>query len=290
MDLSKQVYESDATGWQRGLYDDIKTTLRAPTVNSIWRIQMHHVPEFLRYAWGQIKPVFQTREFAAFSVAYRDTILSSVDESLPRYDPAAVDIAPSAFTELRGQLATFDAVSPRLVVLFKLMHRRLNDRSVGSDAGDTNAGTAPFPDWLDADRGRSPTMLSQEDARDVLPESLEASLGDMVPSIYRVLAQWPSYLERAWADLELLFDGEPYVAAQTEALALADTFLDRLPYTPRVDPEALTAMGFDDETVSEIQDLYDTFIDIGTRVVPRLPVFAATAGAAGEREALTFPS
>jgi len=283
------VYESDATGWQRGLYDDIEATLRAPTVNSIWRVQMHHAPEFLRYAWGQIKPVFQTRAFAAFSVAYRDRLLSAVEESLPRYDPAAVDVSPSAFTELRGQLATFDAVSPRLAVLFKLMHRRLSGRSVGSSAGDASAATAPFPDWLDADRGRSPTMLSQGEARDALPESLEASLGDMVPSIYRVLAQWPSYLDAAWTDLEPVFEGEPFAAAQTDALALADTFLDRLPYTPRVDPDALAQVGFEDETVSELQDLYDTFLDIGTRVVPRLPVFAATVGAAGEREALTFP-
>ncbi|WP_415380237.1 halocarboxylic acid dehydrogenase DehI family protein [Halosimplex sp. TS25] len=289
MDRSKQVYEADASGWQRGLYDDVEATLRAPTVNSIWRIQMHHVPEFLRYAWGQIKPVYQTREFAAFSVAYRDTLLSGVDDGLPRYDPASVDVSPSAFTELRGQLATFDAVSPRLIVLFKLMYRLLNGRSVGSDAGDASAATAPFPEWLDDGRGRPPTMLSQDDARAVLPEDLEASLGDMVPSIYRVLAQWPSYLERAWTDLEPMFRGEPYVAAQTDALELADTFLDRLPYTPRVDPDALTEMGFDDETISEVQDLYETFIDVGTRVVPRLPVFAATVDAAGERDALTFP-
>lgn len=289
MDLSKQVYESDASGWQRGLYEDIKATLRAPTVNSIWRVQMHHVPEFLRYAWGQVKPVFQTREFAAFSVAYRDAILSAVDEALPHYDPATVDIDPSAFTELRGQLATFDVVSPRLLVLFKLMHRRLNGRPVGTDVG-ASAATAPYPDWLDADRGRPPTMLPLEAARERLPEGLAASLGDMVPSIYRVLAQWPAYLERAWTDLEPMFRGESYAVAQTEALALADTFLDRLPYTPRVDPDALEAQGFDDGTVSEIQDLYETFIDIGTSVVARLPVFAATAGAAGERAALSFPA
>ncbi|WP_436926796.1 halocarboxylic acid dehydrogenase DehI family protein [Halosimplex amylolyticum] len=289
MDRSKQVYEADASGWQRGLYDDVKATLRAPTVNSIWRIQMHHVPEFLRYAWGQIKPVFQTREFAAFSVAYRDILLSAVEDALPRYDPASVDVSPSAFTELRGQLATFDAVSPRLIVLFKLVYRRLNRRSVGSDAGDASAATAPFPEWLDDGRGRPPTMLSQDDAREVLPESLEASLGDMVPSIYRVLAQWPSYLERAWTDLEPRFQGEAYLAAQTDALELADTFLDRLPYTPRVGPDALTEMGFDDETISAVRDLYETFVDVGTRVVPRLPVFAATVDAAGERDALTFP-
>jgi len=290
MDLSQQVYESDATGWQRGLYDDVKATLRAPTVNSIWRVQMAHEPEFLRYAWGQLKPIYETRAFAAFSVAYRDALLSGVEDALQSYEPAEVDVSPSAFAELRGQVATFDAVSPRLVVLFELMDRRLNGRPVGTDFDGTEAATAPFPDWLDADRGRPPTMLPQDAARRALPASLADSLGELVPSIYRLLAQWPSYLERAWRDLEPVFDGDAYAAARGEALDLVDAFVDRVPYAPRVDPDALRAAGFDDGTIADVRALYDTFHDIGTQVVPKLPVFAATVGAAGERDALSFPA
>lgn len=149
MDLTKQVYKSEADGWQRGLYKDIKTTFRPPIVNSIWRIQMHHVPKFLQYAWGQVKPVFKTREFAAFSVEYRDILLSAIENNLPSYDPITIDVSPSMFTELQRQVATFDTVGSRLLVLFKLMHRRLNDRSVGTAMGDANATMAPFPEWLD---------------------------------------------------------------------------------------------------------------------------------------------
>lgn len=166
MDPTKQLYESQARGWQRGLYEDIKQTLRAPIVNSIWRIQMFHTPQLLRYVWGQLKPVFETCEFAAFTVAYRDTLLTAVETELPGYNPATVDLAPSAFTELQGQLATFDIVSPRLIVLFKLMDRRLNDRPVGTSVENMGkAATAPYPAWLDRDRGRSPSMLPQDETR-----------------------------------------------------------------------------------------------------------------------------
>lgn len=289
MDPTKQLYESQARGWQRGLYEDIKRTLRAPIINSIWRTQMFHAPRFLRYAWGQLKPAFETREFAAFTVAYRDTLLTAVESELPGYDPATVALAPSAFTELQGQLATFDAVSPRLIVLFKLMDRRLNDRPVGTNVEDAGeAATAPFPEWLDRDRGRSPTMLSQDESRAAMPDTLAGNFDGMVPSIYRCLAQWPSYLERAWDDLASVLQSDVFETAREEALDLADTYLDRLAYTPRVDPASLTAMGFDESTVDELQGLFTMFTATGSEVVPVLPVYAATVETSGERDTLTF--
>jgi hypothetical protein len=251
---------------------------------------MFHTPEFLRYAWGQLKPLFETRAFAAFTVAYRDTLLGAVEAELPRYDPAAVELSPSAFTELRGQLAAFDAVSPRLIVLFEVLDRRLDGRPVGTDAEDAGeAATAPFPTWLDRDRGRSPTMLSPADSRAAMPDGLAGEFGGMVPSIYRCLAQWPSYPDRTWDDLEPVFGSEHFERAREDALALADAYLDRIPYTPRIGPDALAAMGFEETTVGELRDLFAVFNASGSEVVPLLPVYAATVGAAGERDALPFP-
>jgi hypothetical protein len=290
MDLTEQLYESQARGWQRGLYEDIKQTLRAPIVNSIWRIQMFHAPQFLRYAWGQIKPVFETREFAAFTIAYRDTLLTAIESELPDYDPATVDLMPSAFTELQEQLATFDAVSPRLIVLFELMDRRLNDRSVGENTDNTGeAATAPFPGWLDCDRGRPPTMLPQDESRAVMPDTLADNFDGMVPSIYRCLAQWPSYLERAWDDLAPLLHSDAFETARGEVLDLTNTYLDRLAYTPQLDLVTLTEIGFDESIIDELQDLFAMFTATGSEVVPILPVYAETVETAGERDTLTFP-
>jgi hypothetical protein len=288
MDPTEQVFESEATPLQRGLYSDIRRTFRAPIVNSIWRTLAANEPELVQYIWGQIKPVFQTREFAAFTVAHRNRVIATVESDLPEYDPADLDIEPAAFTELRGQLATFDIVSPRLVVLFSLLNRRLNDRPVGTECAGEPA-TAPFPEWLDTDRGRPPTMVSQEKARSTIPADLAGGFGEMVPSVYRCLAQWPPYLERVATDLQPIIESREYADASQKAFELAEAYLDRLPYTPRVDPDGLAHQGVDTETIEELRDLFETFLSGGKKVLPLLHIHAATVDAAGERRTLTFP-
>ena len=116
MDTDRQLHEQDATGWQRGLYDDITHTFRAPIVNWIFRTVTANEPAFTRYLWGQVKPVFETRAFAEFSVAYRDAVLAATDDDarLPRYRPTDVSLDPAAYRELRGQLATYDVVATGL--------------------------------------------------------------------------------------------------------------------------------------------------------------------------------
>jgi hypothetical protein len=289
MDPTAQLFEAEAPDLQRGLYADIRETFRAPIVNSIWRTLSAHDPALTRYVWGQLKPAFETREFAAFSITFRDRVLAAAEPDIPRYDPAGLDLDPAAFTELRGQAATFDAVAPRLAVLFALLDRRLNDRPVGTEAGG-EAATAPFPSWLDRDRGRQPTMLPQDQARDALPPEIAAGFGEMVPSVYRCFAQWPAYLDRAVADLEPILDSAALSTARTEAVDLVETYLDRLPYSPRVGPEGLAGVGVEEETVTELRDFIGTFRAGGEELMPLLHIYAATLGAEGERDALSFPS
>jgi hypothetical protein len=112
MDTSRQLREHAATGRQRGLDDDIQHTYRAPIVNWIFRTVMANEPEFLRYAWGQAKPVFGTRGFARLTVAYRDAVRSAL--SVPAYRRVDVGVSPAEYRELRGQVATHHGLGPRL--------------------------------------------------------------------------------------------------------------------------------------------------------------------------------
>lgn len=286
MDPTKQVYESEAVDWQRGLWEDIKR--ETGMVGSIWRSLMYHEPRFLRYAWGQVKPIFQTREFGAFTIAYRDNVISAAESDLPGYDHNELGLTPSEFTELRGQLECFDVIAPRYHVTFKIMDRLINGHTVGSKSGG-EASTRPFPKWLDRDRGRQPMVLPQDEARKAMPESHRGDFGKMVPTEYRSLAHWPGYLERAWDDLEPIFESNAFETAREEAVSLVDTYLDRLPYKPQLDPSTLTTMNFDEETITGLQDFFATFRAGGREFMPTLPVYAATVNVAGERHALVFP-
>jgi hypothetical protein len=156
LDTSAQVCDHEAAGWQRGLYDDIKRTFRAPFVNWIFRTAMANEPAFLRYTWGQVAPVFDTRAFAQFSVDYRDAVLTELE--VPVHEGRDLDLRPPEYRELQGQLATFDIVGPRLAVLFRTLARTPDCERVGGAAGGVDS-TAPYPAALDRDRGREPTMV-----------------------------------------------------------------------------------------------------------------------------------
>jgi hypothetical protein len=289
MDTTRQLHEAAATGWQRGLYDDVKHTFRAPFVNWIFRTTMANAPEFLRYAWRQLKPVFQTRQFARFSVGHRDAILSAVDDELPAYRCETLDFAPAEYRELRTQLATFDVLSSRLAAFFEVVKRSLEGGAVATSPATGRAATAPFPEWLDDGRGGEPTMVAFDavppELDDVIP-ALKSFHGfeEGLPSIYRCLAQWPPFLARLWADLEPVLTGEPFVRAREAAAERTAAFVESLPSAPRLTPADLRSAGFGDDLVADVRDLFRRF-DGGpaTTVVPALPVFAATLDVGGPR-------
>ena len=290
VDTSSQLYESEATGWQRGLYENIKETFRAPFINWIFRTTVTNQPEFARYVWGQVEPVFETEAFARYTVAYRDAVLGTIEDrtELPGYRREHLDVAPAEFHQLRGQLATFDVVGPRLAVLFSLLDRSLSGGPVGTDAPDDAAALAPFPDHVDADRGIPPTMAAFEETPDALTETVAEiqsfhSLDEGLPSIYRCLVQWPGYLETVWTDLEPV-RREAFEPASQAARDEVASFVESTPYQPQLSPDALRSVGFEDEVVDGMADLFAEFNGpIADTVLPMLPVFAASVDSEGRR-------
>ncbi|SIS01292.1 halocarboxylic acid dehydrogenase DehI family protein [Natronorubrum thiooxidans] len=291
MDTSKQLYELDATGWQRGLYDDVKRTFRAPIVNWIFRTTIANYPEFVRYAWGQVKPAFQTARFGQLSVAYRDTVLSAVEKetSVPTYRCGELEITPAEYGELRGQLATYDIVAPRLAVLFELVDRALSEEPIGTDPDRTRHATAPLPAWLDTDRGRPPTMVAVDETPAELSETVSAiqsfhGLEDGLPSIYRTLAQWPGFVGPMWNDIEPVLQSDGFSTAVDDARTAVNEYVDSLPYTPQLGPDSLERQGIERAAIDELQGLFREFNQGAIEtVVPALPVYATTVGAVGSR-------
>ncbi|GAA0218167.1 halocarboxylic acid dehydrogenase DehI family protein [Halobaculum roseum] len=288
MDTSLELHAADATGWRAGMYDDIRATVRAPVVNWIWRTATANHPEFTRYLWGQVKPAFETRAFAAASVAYRDAVLSAVDG--PRYRPGDLDLAPAEARELRGQIATFDAVAPRLAVLFELVDRAMNGGDVGTAVPDDPAATGPYPAGLDADRGLDPSMVAVDAVPDAAADAVDAIRAfhgfddDSLPSIYRCLAQWPGFLDRLWGDLEPELRSDDFDAAVADASAVVDDYVEGLAYRPALSRESAVAAGFDAEAVDDVAGLFARFNGGPVEtVIPALPLFADAVGASGRR-------
>lgn len=267
----------------------MKRTFRAPFVNWIFRTATANEPAFVRYLWGQVKPVFGTRAFAELTVEYREAVLSGLESEgpLPTFRRPDTGLAPAEYRELRGQLATFDVVAPRLAVLFETADRALNGEGVGSDPREDRAATAPFPEHLDRDRGLAPTMADSTPGE--LGETVEGIRafhgfeGDL-PSVYRSLAQWPGYLEPAWTALEPRFESEAFEDAREETAALVSAYVDGVPYRPRLAPDDLRTAGFSGSVIDSMGELFGAF-NTGPveTVLPALPVWAASVGSEGER-------
>ena len=294
MDTSEQRYLSEATGWERGLYDDIQVTFRAPIVNWIWRTLTANEPEFTRYLWGQVKPAFQTEAFGAFSFAYRDAVISAVEESdheIPAYRREHFDIQAGEYATLRSQLETFDVVIPRLAVLFEVADRSLQGEQVGGSPEPGEFATAPLPEWVDRDRGTEPSMAAfdalPEDAEDTV-EAVQAfhELDEGLPSIYRCLLQWPDTFTTMWNDLEATLESAAFDDARDDVGSLAGDYVDAMAYSPRLTPDDLRARGFDDDTIDGLADLFAEFNrgSIET-VLPVIPLLAESLDVAGRRTA-----
>lgn len=292
MDTTLQRYPADATGWERGLYADVQATFRAPIVNWIWRTLVANEPAFTRYLWGQVKPAFQTEAFGGFSFAYRDAMLSAVedaDHELPAYRREHLDVSAAEFETLRSQLTTFDVVIPRLAVLFEIADRSLQGETVGGAADPSEAALAPLPEWVDDDRGTQPTMA----AFDALPPGAESvveatqdfhGLDEGLPSIYRCLLQWPDAFATMWTDLEPVLESAAFETACGTVGDLAGEYVEELAHSPRLTPADLQAAGFEDDTITDLADLFAEFNRGAIEtVLPVIPLLAATLNVAGRR-------
>lgn len=288
IDTSRQLYESDATGWERGLYDDIQATLRAPVVNWIFRTLVANEPAFTRYLWAQLKPLFETKRCGEACVAYREAIREPFDD-LPRYRAAGLDLDPWAWRELHGQLRTFDTVVPRLAIAFEVVYRSLHDDPVGTDTARDAAATAPLPRWLDGERGLKPTMGAFDEFSPAVAETVEAvqafhGFDDGLPSIYRCLVQWPGAFTRLWDDLEPDLESAAFETARAASREVVVDFVESTPYVPQLSPDALATAGFDTDTVDSVGALFDDFArgPVET-VLPAVVLIASTVGAGFER-------
>ena len=291
MDIGRQLYESQAEGWARGIYEDIKQTFRSPVVNWIFRTLMANHPEFLRHAWGQCKPVLQTAACLDACECYRAAVRKALDASgvLFRLNAADLGLAEAELLQLRGQLATFNRVAPLLAIWYELLHRGLHELPVGQAFDISNpASTAPAGYPAHKEICLPPVALSPAE----VPKSLVQVAGSIsrhhampgrLATVHLCLAKWPGFLAAAWAELLPVLASDAYERARLNAVSAVKRLVDRVPYCPVLDSRSLRALGFAAGDLADIRSAVDYFYSGGPAetVIPTLPLFAALAGAGG---------
>ena len=282
VDTTAEIHEHEAEGWQRGLYDDVKVTFRAPVVNWIFRTLLANEPAATRYLWGQVKPLFETEACLSAVDEHRGAVRVRTDPD--RLAAADLDLAPGEFRELQGQLATFDAVVPRLSVLFEVADRGLQgDLEPSGDPAP--AATRPHGrPGVPADR-RPPTMATVADSESALPETVSAvrslhGLEEGLPSVYRCLAQWPDAFRAIWGAAAPELRSEGFRTATEQTADVAERAVTGAAYAPRLAPADFAAVGLEDEAIAGLRDLFAEFNRGAVEtVLPAVHVLAAAVGA-----------
>jgi hypothetical protein len=203
----------------RPVYEEIQRTLRVPFVNLIFRT-LANDPDYLVPAWKQLAPVLRTR---AFEHAADELRAAALLEPVP--DSSGVEWEETGPLEkVRAFNDTIHYVLPKLL----LVATAWEEGEFGGGDGDRSEiplGVVPGTD-------KAP-MVSSEGASGrvqwLLEREKRAHGHPLVSSYYRILANWPDFLEAAWTRIEPLVGSGGY-RERKEALAqLATRIVQRLP-------------------------------------------------------------
>ncbi|MGH2448483.1 MAG: halocarboxylic acid dehydrogenase DehI family protein [Chloroflexota bacterium] len=278
-----EVAEAEAEGKVKATYEDIKSTLRVPVVNLVFRLLAAH-PDFLETGWVELKPNAQTVFFEQQADAIRAVAVDAV---------AGLGQAPAApDDEARKVLAVFHYINPKLLL------------AVGALRAATR-GQQPKLSVLSADQKRqitpgipsgAPARIELVDATNAVPPlsvvfaDIQTSLGvDVINTDYRALANWPAYFEQAWAAVKAILDEPEYQRALWEMRQYVEEAVVALPYRMDLNPHVLRQAGLGESDLEAVQDILTSFYRLLPGLIANVAFLAAGAvGSDGGRS--PFPA
>lgn len=185
------ILESDASGHTAEIYADIRKVLGTSVVNLIWR-NLATMPGALEWTWTTVRPLYlgaapRHAEAVRRTIALPDVPCFSADTLL------AAGIEPPDQAIIRNVLDSYQYTNAlALVVLSALLARfepRPADPAAAADKAPSPSGVTipelPPMDALDPEVARLITELNGFG---------EDTQSQLIASMYRHLAYWPSYL------------------------------------------------------------------------------------------------
>ena len=245
-----EVMPDEAGEEVRAVYEGVRTNLRVPFVNFLFRALANY-PSYLTFAWARLEPHLLASRFEGASDALRAGALL---EPVP--DASGVDWASLGdLGQIRGFTDTIHYVLPKLLLVVSALDEGLTGEP----------GTADGP-WEAAVRPGVPEgamtlpIVATGEASGRLREVLEEIKGRHghpdVASYYRGIANWPPFLEAAWERLGPLVGAPAYTERKRELLEEARNAALELPL-----PTAEEAFdkGVSEEQADEIRAIVALF-------------------------------
>lgn len=216
-----EIPEADATGDIAALYADMRTTLRIPVVNLIWR-HLATLPGALAWGWAVLRPAYASG--AVDAAAQRLVSGLRLPPAVPLSPTAlsAAEVPPEDVPVIRRILDTYHRANPLNLVALSALLAHLEGRSA---RGGALPVAAPPPPAADAPALPPLPPIVAEAALPAPTAALVWRLAELgvdgpvgeLPSVWRHLAHWPGYLGLAWARLAPLAE-EGWLAREMDGL------------------------------------------------------------------------
>jgi hypothetical protein len=185
------VLEAAASGEIAGIYADIRNVLGTSVVNLIWR-NLATMPGALPWAWSTVRPLY-LGDAPLHAEAVRRTIALPKWPGLSADSLLAADIGEPDQTMIRNVLDSYQYTNALALVVLSALLAHYDPRP--ADAV-TPATAAPKPSGIKIPELPPMDALDPEVA--ALVEELntfgEDTEPQLIASMYRHLAYWPSYL------------------------------------------------------------------------------------------------
>ena len=188
------VTEQNAEGQVAEIYQDIRATLGVPVVNLIWR-HLATFPGALEWSWASVKPLYEENIIHAEASALRRKISVPVDVGLSPLHLKSSGLTEDDIYSIKVVLDSYHKSNAMNLISLSSLLAKLNGKSSNS---------ANYIDLLDSVEskgvdGRMPELIPLNS----MPESIRNLVMDInkiggreqiLPSMYRHLANWPQFL------------------------------------------------------------------------------------------------
>ncbi len=275
---ASEVLEEQAEGDLKGIFQDIKQTLRAPFVSLVFSA-LATQPDYLRVAWRQLQTNAQTLYFEAQADEIRRFAVSSMSDigemRTPANDAGISQVLsvlhyvnPKILLAVAALRSSFLGQVPRTSVLPPAEKRQV---APGHAAG--------MPEITLADPNSGDERL-----RRIFGDISAASPTGLVSSEYRALATWPDYLEGAWSAVKPRMTTLEYRRATRQLRWMADEAVLGFPFRMDATPHTLRLAGLSEQQLDTVRTVLDDFYRESAESVANVTVF--TTGIEGKHGAL----
>ena len=285
------VQEDEAEGEIASLFADIRTQLGTSSVNLVWR-HLATFPGALPWCWGAITPLYRCGALASQARDFRRSLQGPVLPELPPEVRKTFSLNVEDVARIRATLHGYYTSCTMNILSLNALRLFMDGSAPATRSAASSLDPAGHPD----EPPPIETMARFPEPGDVAPHVVDLAwrlnaLGErgdgmILASLYRYLANWPSFLGVSWVLLVPLATDGQLEAAISQCLAQADSRAGQL-----VDRLAAPVLELDGPTRNAIRVAIEDFgRNAIAKVIPITRALLTAVGSGGDLDLPTAPS